>query len=91
MFQNTRDYTKTWDTFAGYDFLGNPQFTTETQHLLIGKFDEYFIHYLSEQLAQLQINPNDDCLERAEQFKDLYINCRLDCQHEYEKNSSLPP
>jgi hypothetical protein len=91
MFQNTRDYTKTWDTFAGYDFLGNPQFQTETQHLLIGRFDEFFIHYLSDQLATLQINPNDDGLERAEQFKELYIQCRLDCQHEYEKDQAISP
>jgi len=91
MFQNTRDYTKTWDTFCGYDFLGNPQFTTETQHLLISKFDEFFIHYLSDHLPHLQINPNDDGLERAEQFKELYIQCRLDCQHEYEKDQAISP
>jgi hypothetical protein len=91
MFQNTRDYTKTWNTFAGYDFCGNPIFQTETQHLLISHFDEYFIEYLSDQLATLQINPNDDGLERYEQFKELYIQCRLDCQHEYENNASVSP
>jgi hypothetical protein len=91
MFTNTRDYTKTWHTFAGYDFLGNPQFTTETQHVLIGRFDEFFIHYLSDHLAHLQINPNDDGLERAEQFRELYIQCRLDCQHEYEKDQAVSP
>lgn len=89
MFQNTRDYTKTWDTFCGYDFLGNPIFQTETQHVLISKFDEFFLDCLSTQLTQ--INPDCDCLERYQQFKELYIQCRLDCQHEYEKNVSVSP
>jgi hypothetical protein len=91
MFTNTQDHQKTWDTFAGYDLWGKALFVTETQHLLIGKFDEYFLHYLSDQLATLTINPDDDGLERAKAFRELYIQCRLDCQHEYEKNQAISP
>lgn len=91
MFTNTKDYQKSWNTFVGFDFLGQPQFQTETQHLLISRFDEYFIHYLSDYLPTLTINPEGDGLDRYKEFKDLYIQCRLDAQHEYEKNQVIAP
>jgi hypothetical protein len=91
MFQNTQDYTKTWDTFCGFDTQGEPLFETEFEFVQIGKFDEYFLHYLSSYLPTLEIDPDSDGLELFEQFKDLYIQCRLDCQHEYRENGSTPP
>ncbi len=91
MFQNTHNHQKTWDTFTGYDFLGNPQFQTETQHVLISNFDEYFIHYLSDHLPSLTMNPDGDGLDRLQEFKELYIQCRLDAQHEYETDRYTSP
>jgi hypothetical protein len=87
MFTNTREYSKSWDTFLGFDTQGEPLFETEFEHLLISNFDEFFLHYLSDHLPHLTMNPDGDGLDRYEQFKDLYIQCRLDCQHEYEKNA----
>jgi len=66
-------------------------FQTETQHVLIGRFDEFFLHYLSDHLPGLTMNSDGDGLDRYEEFKELYIQCRLDCQHEYEKNQAISP
>jgi hypothetical protein len=91
MFKDQTDHTKSWDTFRGFDNQGYPQFYTETQHLLISRFDEYFLHYLSDHLPQIAMNPQGDGLDRAREFQDLYIQCRLDAQHEYDLNTALSP
>lgn len=89
--KNIKDYSKSWDTFCGFDTQGEPLFETEWQHVQLSNFDEYFIHYLSDHLPTLNMNPDGDGLDRLQEFKELYIQCRLDAQREYIKNHYSPP
>jgi hypothetical protein len=84
-------YTKSWDTFNGFDSQGQALFETETQTLELNNFEEYFIHYLNDYLPTIDMNPDGDGLDRLQQFKDLYIQCRLDAQREYIKDHYSPP
>lgn len=87
----TEKHSRSWDTFVGYSPQGRPQFNTETQHLELSNFDEYFIHYLSDQLPSLTIDPDSDGIARLSEFKEMYIQTLLSAKHEYVKDSYTPP
>lgn len=87
----TEKHSRNWHTFVGFDPQGQPQFTKETQQLELSNFDEYFIHYLSDELPSLTIDPDDDGISRLKQFKEMYIQTLLQAKREYVKDAYTPP
>ena len=80
-------HTKTWTEFVDFDCTGQPMWQVEIETLDLTHFEEFFISYLADALPGLEEDP----CTRYEQFKDLYVQCRLDAQHEYDPNTALSP
>lgn len=87
----TDKYTRSWYTFVGFNSQGRPQLNTETHTVEISNFDEYFIHYLSDYLPTITMNPDGDGLDRLQEFKELYIQTLLEAKREYVKDSYVCP
>lgn len=85
-------YSKTWNTFAGFNLEGWPVTkVTDAQTIELSNFDEYFIHRLSDHLPTLDMEPEGDGIARMNQFKELYIQTLLEARHEYIKDCYSPP
>ena len=80
-------HTKTWTEFMSFDSSGQPMWIVETETLDLTPFEAYFIEYLADSLPGLDEDPST----RYRQFKEIYIQCRLDAQHEYGNDAALSP
>ena len=64
---------KTKQTKFWYDQNGRPHVATTPAEL--SEFEEHFVHYLSDHLQTLDIDPDSDGLKLYAEFKTLYIGC----------------
>ena len=80
-------HTKTWTEFMSFDSSGQPMWIVETETLDLTPFEAYFIGYLADALA----GPEEDPVASYQQFKELYVQCRLNAQHEYDSNAVVLP
>ena len=80
-------HEKTWTEFVDFDCTGHPMWAIETETLELTPFEAYFIGYLADSLPGLDEDPSI----RYAQFKEIYVQCRLDAQHEYDSNAALSP
>ena len=84
-------YTKEWVTKFWFNKEGMPKTTIETEEYVLDNFTEHFIHYLSDHLPTITMNPDGDGLDRLHEFKELYVECMLNAKHEYVENSYQCP
>lgn len=80
------DY-KHWTRLSGFSREGYPLLARETETVELSHFQELFISYLAEVLPGLDEDPS----LRYRQFREIYVDCLLTCQHEYSPDCELPP
>ena len=84
-------YTKEHLEQFWFDESGKPKCRTTTTEFKLDEFTEFFIHYLSDHLPQLDLDENRCSVERLHEFKQLYIDCMLHSLYEYDPDTYHSP
>lgn len=81
--------SKQWIQLRGFSKHGYPLLQRETETVELSHFQELFISYLADTIPGLELD--EDPSARYRQFRELYVDCLLTCQHEYTPDCELPP
>lgn len=84
-------YQKVYTNKRWQDADNRPKAEVVIEKYWMDNFTEYFIHRLSDHLPTIKLHKDGDGLDRLQAFRDLYVDCMLDSQREYVKDSYSPP